>query len=260
MTKSDKPVALVTGGSRGIGLGIALQLAASGYDIVINGRREADSVADSMAQIEAAGAQCHYVRADISDLEGHQAALDSIRNRFGRLDALINNAGVAPSERADILEATPDSFDRLVSINLRGPYFLTQLVSNWMVDQRKAAPNRQLAIIFVTSISATVASTNRGDYCISKAALAMASALYAARLGEHNIPVYEVRPGIIKTDMTSTVTDKYDKLFAEGIAVDRRWGSPDDVGKVVAALVRGDLPYATGQHIMVDGGLTLQRI
>jgi len=259
-----KPVALVTGGSRGIGLGIARELGRSGYDVVINGRREADSVAGSIETIEEAGGShgcvCHYVRGDIADLDGHEGMLASIRERFGRLDALVNNAGVAPETRADILEASAESFDRLMSINLRGPYFLTQCVARWMVEQRDLEAERRLSVVFVTSISATVVSTNRGDYCLSKAGLAMASSLWAARLGVHGIAVYEVRPGIIKTDMTSGVTEKYDKLFADGIAVERRWGTAEDVGKVVSALVRGDVPYATGQHIMVDGGLTVPRL
>jgi len=261
---NTKPVALITGGSRGIGLGIAKSLAQSGYDIVINGRREAASVEQSIRTIEDAGAHhevaCHYVQADVSDLESHEHTVQSINDRFGRLDTLVNNAGVAPHERADILEATPESFDRLISINLRGPYFLTQCVARWMIEQRKLNPQQTPSIVFVTSISATVVSTNRGDYCLSKAGLAMASSLCAARLGEFGIPVYEVRPGIIKTDMTAGVTEKYDKLFKEGIAVDPRWGTPEDVGKTVASLVRGDIPYATGQHIMVDGGLTMSRL
>ncbi len=167
---------------------------------------------------------------------------------------------MAPAIRADILEATEESFERLIRINLQGPYFLTQLAARWMVEQKKADPAFAGAIVNVSSISSTVASTSRGEYCISKAGVSMATQLWAARLGEFGIPVYEVRPGIIKTDMTSAVTAKYDKLIAEGLLVQSRWGLPDDVGKAVAMLARGDLPYSTGQVLTVDGGLTLERL
>lgn len=182
--------------------------------------------------------------------------LDAIRQKFGRLHVLVNNAGVAPKVRADILDATEESFDYLVQTNLKGPYFLTQAVAKWLIEQKQPG----CCIVNVSSISATVASVNRGDYCISKAGVAMASQLWAVRLGEFNIPVYEVRPGVIKTDMTSAVTAKYDKLLREGLAIQKRWGTPEDVGKVVAALARGDFPYSTGAVIMVDGGLTVQRL
>lgn len=256
----SKPVALVTGGSRGIGLGIARKLATDGYNLVINGRRPQTDVQPVIDELTALGAQVLYVAADIASIEDHEKLVQTIAERFSRLDALVNNAGVAPSERADILEASTESFDRLIAINLRGPYFLTQRIANWMVEQKQADNTRTPSITFVTSISSTVVSVNRGDYCMSKAALSMAAQLWAARLGEFGIPCYEVRPGIIKTDMTSGVTEKYDKLFEQGIAIDRRWGTPEDIGSVVAALVRGDLPYATGQAIMVDGGLTTQRL
>ncbi|TWT87398.1 3-oxoacyl-[acyl-carrier-protein] reductase FabG [Pseudobythopirellula maris] len=255
-----KRVALVTGGSRGIGLGIAKQLAASGFDVAINGRREAESVADALAEIEAAGAQALYCRADIGELEDHAPMLDAIRERFGRLDALVNNAGVAPDVRADLLDASPESFDRLIRINLRGPYFLTQVAARWMIEQKQADATFGGAIVNVSSVSATVVSTNRGDYCVSKAGVAMATQLWAARLGEYGMGVYEVRPGVIRTDMTSGVTDKYDKLIAEGLTVEPRWGAPEDVGRAVATLASGALSYATGAVVPVDGGLTIQRL
>ena len=169
----------------------------------------------------------------------------------------MNNAGVAPLERADILEAGEDSFDRLIAVNLRGPYFLTQRVARRMAEASRCDPDFSGAVVFVTSVSAAVASVNRGDYCLSKAGLAMAARLWAVRLAEFRIPVYEVRPGVIRTDMTSAVTEKYDRLFADGLALERRWGTPDDVGAAVAALLRGDLPYATGQVLTVDGGLSV---
>jgi len=183
-----------------------------------------------------------------------------VKQAFGRLDVLVNNAGVAPSVRADILEAGDESFDRLISINLRGPYFLTQAAAKWMVEQQKVDANFHGCIVNVSSCSATVVSVNRGDYCISKAGVAMATQLWAARLAEFNIDVYEVRPGVIATDMTAGVTEKYDKLIAGGLTVEKRWGKPDDIGKAVAMLARGDLPYATGQVLNVDGGMTLQRL
>jgi NAD(P)-dependent dehydrogenase (short-subunit alcohol dehydrogenase family) len=186
--------------------------------------------------------------------------LDAIGIHFGCLHVLVNNAGIAPKERRDVLDATEESFEQLIRTNLQGPYFLTQAVAKWMIEQKKTDANFAGCIVNVSSISATVASVNRGDYCISKAGVAMASQLWAARLGEFEIPVYEVRPGVITTDMTSGVTAKYAKLLSEGLAILKRWGTPEDVGKVVAALARGDMPYSTGTVIMVDGGLTVQRL
>ena len=260
MNESYKRVALVTGGSRGIGLGIAEQLADQGCDLVINGRRPQSDVQETIDALEARGAAVLYRPMDVGNLRDHAEMLEAIRQRFGRLDALINNAGVAPDVRADLLEAGPESFDRLIHINLRGPYFLTQAAAKWMVKQKQADEKFAGAIVNVSSISATVASVNRGDYCISKAGVAMATQLWAARLGEYGIGVYEVRPGVIRTDMTSGVTEKYDKLFENGLAVEPRWGTPEDVGKAVAVLASGQLTYATGNVFMVDGGLTLQRL
>jgi NAD(P)-dependent dehydrogenase (short-subunit alcohol dehydrogenase family) len=255
-----KRVALITGGSRGIGFGVAQALARSGFDVVINGRRDAGDVADAIRSLQALGARVLYCRADVSSREDHRAMLASIAETFGRLDVLVNNAGVAPDVRADILEAGEESFDRLIRINLRGPYFLTQLVARMMIEQRQGDPQFKGVIVNVSSISATVASVNRGDYCISKAGVAMATQLWAVRLAEFGIDVFEVRPGIIATDMTAGVTEKYDKLIAGGLTLEKRWGTPDDVGKAVAVLARGELPYATGQVLMVDGGLTSQRL
>jgi len=259
-TQTSRKTALVTGGSRGIGLGVAQALATAGFDLVINGRREAGEVADVVARLSAAGAQAAYFRADVADLEDHGRLLGFVRQRFGRLDVLVNNAGVAPDVRADILDAAPDSFDRLISINLRGPYFLTQAAAQWMVRQKKENPAFRGCIINVSSVSATVASVNRGDYCISKAGIAMATSLWAARLAEYGIDVYEVRPGVIATDMTSGVKEKYDALIAGGLTVERRWGTPEDVGRAVCVLAKGELSYATGQVLIIDGGLTLPRL
>ncbi|MGN6506247.1 MAG: 3-ketoacyl-ACP reductase [Tepidisphaeraceae bacterium] len=260
MQSSNRKVALITGGSRGIGFGVAKALAASGFNVAINGRREAAEIEPALAELRSAGVDALYCRADVAELPDHTAMLNAIRERFGRLDVLVNNAGVAPSVRADVLEATPESFDRLISINLRGPYFLTQAAARWMVEQRQANPQFRGCVINVSSCSATVVSVNRGDYCISKAGVAMATQIWAARLAEFGIDAYEVRPGVIATDMTSGVTAKYDKLIAEGLTVEKRWGKPEDVGSAVAALARGEIPYATGQVLNIDGGMTLQRL
>lgn len=260
MSDAEKRVALVTGGSRGIGLGIARSLAGAGFDLAINGRRPQADVADAMAELAALGARAAYFEADISDLAAHGPLVDGIRSEFGRLNVLVNNAGVTTDVRGDLLDATPESFDRLIRINLRGPYFLTQRVARWLIDQRQAEPDFAASIINVSSVSATMASTSRGDYCISKAGIAMATRLWAARLGEFGIPVYEVRPGIIRTDMTTGVAEKYDKLIAEGLTVEPRWGEPEDVGRAVALLATGALTYATGAVLPIDGGLTLGRL
>ncbi|MFW5762281.1 MAG: 3-ketoacyl-ACP reductase, partial [Cyclobacteriaceae bacterium] len=201
-----------------------------------------------------------YCQGDVSSTENRNAIVEKIKVEFGRLNILVNNAGIAPKERNDILKATEESFEYVLRVNLQGPYFLTQQVANWLVDQKNKDADFWGTIISITSISATVASTNRGEYCISKAGLGMVTQLFAARLGEFDLPVYEVRPGVIQTDMTAGVKEKYDKLFAEGLTVQKRWGLPEDIGKVVASLARGDMPYSTGSVIMVDGGLTLQRL
>ncbi|MEZ6191991.1 MAG: 3-ketoacyl-ACP reductase [Phycisphaerales bacterium] len=258
--KITKRVALVTGGTRGIGLGISQKLAADGFDLAVNGRREESEITDTLDALRAAGVDVLYCRADVASADDREKMIAGIRERFGRLDVLVNNAGVAPNERADILDAGEASFDRLISINLKGPYFLTQLAARWMAEQYMADNHFTGSIINVSSVSATVASVNRGDYCISKAGIAMATRLWAARMAEFGVGVYEVRPGVIKTDMTADVTEKYDKLIAEGLTVDPRWGNPEDVGRAVGVLARGELSYATGSVLMVDGGLTLPRL
>lgn len=257
---TSRRVALVTGGTRGIGLGISQRLAADGIDLAVNGRRDEADVKDTLDGLRAIGVKVLYCRADVAVADDRSRMISEIREAFGRLDVLVNNAGVAPSERADILDAGEASFDRLVSINLKGPYFLTQAAANWMAEQHKDNSKFTGAIINVSSVSATVVSVNRGDYCISKAGIAMATQLWAARMAEFGVSVYEVRPGVIKTDMTAGVTEKYDKLIAEGLTVDPRWGTPEDVGNAVGVLARGELSYATGSVIMVDGGLTLPRL
>ncbi len=256
-----KKVALVTGGGRGIGLGICEKLAADGFNLVLSGRSDASKVAGSVATLESLGADVLYCSGDVSVAADRAALLAAIKEKFGRLDVLVNNAGVAPNVRADILEAGEESFDRLIRINLKGPYFLTQAVASWMIEQKQADDSFGGCIINVSSCSATVISVNRGDYCLSKAGVAMATQLFAARLGEFGIPVYEIRPGIIKTDMTAGVTGKYDHLIYEtDLLVLKRWGLPEDIGKAAAAMARGDIPYSTGQVVDIDGGLTMNRL
>jgi NAD(P)-dependent dehydrogenase (short-subunit alcohol dehydrogenase family) len=255
-----KKVALVTGGTRGIGFGVAQALAREGFDLAVCGVRPASAVAEALAQLKQLGAAALYCPCDVADRAARTRLLDAIRQRYGRLHVLVNNAGVAPKVRADLLEATEESFEDVLRTNLQGPYFLTQAAARWMIEQRQSDPHWQGCIVNVSSISATTASVNRGDYCISKAGVAMATQLWAVRLGEFGIPVYEVRPGIIATDMTAGVKERYDKLIGGGLLVQPRWGQPEDVGKAVAALARGDLAYSTGQVVMVDGGFSVARL
>jgi NAD(P)-dependent dehydrogenase (short-subunit alcohol dehydrogenase family) len=255
-----KKVALITGAGRGIGLGIAQCLAKDGCDIAVCDVHEEAVVAEAMDGLRKLGATVLYCRADVTDPAARSRMLAEIRAKFGRLHVLVNNAGVAPKVRADILEAGEESFERLIKINLQGPYFLTQAVANWLVAQKKADASFTGCIVNISSVSATVASPSRGEYCISKAGVSMATKLWAARLGEFDLPVYEIRPGIIKTDMTAVVTAKYDKLIGEGLLLQSRWGLPEDIGRAVAMMVRGDIAYSTGQVILVDGGQTVQRL
>jgi NAD(P)-dependent dehydrogenase (short-subunit alcohol dehydrogenase family) len=253
-------IALVTGGSRGIGFGVAKALAKSGYDVVITGRRAGADVAPALQQLKDCGVGAEYVAADVSSKSDRQSLLETIEKHFGKLNVLVNNAGIAPRVRADVLEASEDSFDELISVNLKGPYFLTQMIARWMILQKNTDSAFRGCIINIGSISATVASVTRGEYCISKAGIAMATRLWAVRLAEFGIAVYEIRPGIIATDMTAAVKSKYDALIAGGLLLEKRWGTPDDVGKAAAMLARGDLPYASGSALILDGGLTLPRL
>ena len=255
---SERAVAIVTGASRGIGRAIAIELAKLGYDLVIN--RVQQEPPQTQKEIEDLGAQCVFVQADIGCAEDRSRLVDSTKSRFGRCDLLVNNTGVAPLERMDILDATEESFDRVMGINLKGPYFLTQLVANWMVEQRKQSPDRPLRIVNIGSVSSYASSPARGEYCISKAGLSMMTKLYAHRLAEYNIGVFEISPGIIATDMTSPVKAKYDKLIAEGLTPIKRWGQPADVAKAVGAIAEGRLDFSTGQVINVDGGFHLKRL
>ena len=253
-------VAFITGGSRGIGYGIAAELAKNKFDLAINGVRPASEIANVVNELKAFGVEVIYCQGDISSAKARDEMISQIKMHYGRLHILVNNAGIAPKERKDILEASEESFQLVLSTNLQGPYFLTQSVANWMITQKQADKSFESCIINISSISATVASVNRGEYCIAKAGLSMVTQLFATRLGEFNIPVYEVRPGIIHTDMTAGVTEKYDKLISAGLTIQQRWGEADDVGKAVTALALGYFRYSTGQVLMVDGGLTIPRL
>lgn len=253
-------VALVTGGTRGIGFGIAECLAKEGYDLAVCGVREDSAAAESLDRLRGHGGAVIYSQCDVGSTVDRAAMLEQIEQQYGRLHVLVNNAGVAPKRRLDVFDATEESFEWVMKTNLQGPYFLTQAVARWMVEQKTSEPAFAGCIINVSSISATVVSPSRGEYCVSKAGMSMATQLWAVRLAEIGIPVYEVRPGLTATDMTSGVKAKYDKLINEGLVPQNRWGVPEDTGKVVCALARGDLPYSTGQVIMVDGGLTIPRL
>jgi 3-oxoacyl-[acyl-carrier protein] reductase len=256
---TQRRVALVTGASRGIGRGIAVALAGAGHDVVVNYVTNADAAKRTVSELEGLGARALAVRADVADAGDRRRLVEESYDAFGAIDLLVNNAGVAPSVRADILEADESSFDRVLAINLRGPYFLTQLVARRMIEQapRPWPPK----IVVISSISAYTASTNRGDYCLAKAGLAMMVTLYAARLAEHGINVYEIRPGVIATDMTEAIKERYDRLIlTEGLTPIRRWGQPEDVGRAVVAVATDLLPFSTGQVIDVDGGFHLRTL
>ena len=250
-------VALVTGGTRGIGLGIARALAADGWTLALCGVREAEAVRDVLDSFEG---RATYFRADVGNPADRRQLAEDIAARHGAVNALVNNAGRAPRVRADILDATEESFEELLRVNLQGPYFLTQALARQMAARKAADPSFSAAIVFVTSVSAELASIARGEYCVSKAGLAMATRLFSLRLAPLGIPVFEVRPGIIATDMTAVVRELYDARIADGLVPERRWGQPEDVGRAVASLVRGDLPYATGTVVHVDGGLSVPRL
>jgi len=255
---ADRPVAIVTGASRGIGRSVALELAALGYDLVIN--RAQDQPPEVLEEAGAMGARYEFAPGSIAEAPVRNSIVELTKTRFGRCDILVNNAGTAPLKRMDILQATEESFDRVLGINLKGPYFLTQLVANWMIEQRKLDAQRPLRIVNIGSISAYTSSPSRGEYCISKAGIAMMTKLYADRLAEYDIGVFEISPGIIETDMTHAVKDKYDRLIAEGLTPIRRWGQPGDVAKAVGAIAEGRLDFSTGSVINVDGGFHLRRL
>ena len=251
-----KPVVLVTGGNRGIGRGIVLALAQRGFDVVVNDLTRTTDTDGVLMVAEQHGARAAFVGADISDTAGHAALVDAAFQAFGRIDCLVNNAGIQVKVRGDMLDVTPESFDRLIGVNLRGTFFVTQAVVKRMLWQPPASHPR--SIITISSVNAVVASTNRAEYCISKSGLTMLTKLLAARLAEAGICCYEVRPGLIHTDMTASVRERYDQIIADGASPIRRWGEPEDIGRAVAMLASGDLSFTTGEALHVDGGLNLR--
>jgi 3-oxoacyl-[acyl-carrier protein] reductase len=254
------PAAIVTGSSRGIGRAIAIALGHAGYAVVVNYARSASAAEEVVEQIRQEGGQAMAVAASIADSDQRRALLDRARDAFGDLELLVNNAGITSPGRRDILEATEESWDAVFDTNLKGPFFLTQRAANHMIAARRAGRMARGTIIHISSISAFTVSTNRADYCLTKAATRMMTCLFAARLADDNIHVYEVCPGVIATDMTAAVHDKYDRLIAEGLTPIRRWGEPEDVAKAVVALARGDFPFSTGDCIHVDGGFHIRRL
>ena len=254
--------AIVTGASRGIGRAIAIALGGAGYNVTVNYHRNLDAANECARLLAETGAKAHIVQADVSQKSDRQRLVDETTERFGEISLLVNNAGVAPRRRDDLLESREDEFDHVVGVNLKGPYFLTQLVARRMLaEAKKPYPGDMRAIVNVNSISAYAATVARGEYCVAKAGLAMATKLFADRLAENGINVYEIRPGIIQSDMTSAVKTKYDKLILqEGITPIRRWGQPDDVAKAVVAIAEGKFPFSTGEVINVDGGFHLRRL
>ena len=260
MTTTNNKTGFVTGGSRGIGLGIAQALAADGWRLAINGMRAESDVQETLATLRLQSPEVIYVHGDISKAADRAACLEQIRSAFGQLNLLVNNAGIAPRIRADILAATEESFDEIFAVNLKGPYFLTQAVAKWMAEQRQADATFDGCVVNISSISAEIASINRGDYCMARAGTSMATKLWAVRLAEFGVRVYEISPGVIATDMTAGVKEKYDRMIAEGLTLEPRWGRPEDIGRAVAALARGEFPYATGQVVNIDGGMMIGRL
>jgi 3-oxoacyl-[acyl-carrier protein] reductase len=253
----QRPVALITGGRRGIGQGIALALADAGFDLVINDLvRDAEAEA-TLTGIDARGARAGFVAADIADLATHPGLVDAACSAFGRLDCLVNNAGVSVLNRGDLLDVSLESYDRCLTINLRGPFFLTQRIARRMLDEAPLAGGPPRSIVSITSVNAELASINRGEYCISKAGVSMLTRLFALRLAPHGIGVFEVRPGIIRTAMTAPSAERYEQEIAQGLTPIARWGETADVGRAVATVATGQLPFSVGQVIYVDGGLNL---
>lgn len=262
---NGKPVALVTGASRGIGRGIALALAGEGFDICGIARTWEPENTDKglfevKKRVEALGGSFLPLRADIAETREHRRVIKEALSSFDRINILVNNAGVAPLERKDILETTPEAFDRALTINTRGPFFFTQHVARHMISAKRLTPDEFYAIIFISSISADVSSPSRAEYCLSKASLSFSSLIYADRLSEYGINVYDIRPGIIDTDMTAPVKETYDRMIEDGLIPLGSWGQPVDIGRAVAALAGGSFRYATGISIELSGGMNIRHL
>ena len=257
---SESPVALVTGGSRGIGRGIAIGLGAAGYDVVVNYATRPDAAEEVVGQIAAAGSRAVAAKGNVGAAEDRQGLVRTALEAFGRLDVLVNNAGITSQGRKDVLEATEESWDLVFDTNLKGPFFLSQLAANEMIRLigQGAIPGGK--IINISSVSAWAVSTNRADYCMTKAAIGMMTKLFAARLADEKIGVFEICPGVIASDMTAPVKEKYDRLIAEGLWPIRRWGQPDDVAKAVLAIISECFPFSTGDRFNVDGGLHIRTL
>ena len=254
----ERPTALVTGGRRGIGRGSALALAAAGFDVVIvDLERDADAE-QTLAGIAERGGHGAFLQGDIAALDGHAPLVDAAFDAFGRIDCLLNNAGVGVLSRGDLLDVTVESYDRCLATNLRGTFFLTQAVARRMLQVPPAAGSLQRSIVTITSVNAEIASTSRGEYCIAKAGGAMLTRLFALRLAAHGIAVYEIRPGVIRTAMTAPVAERYQREIDQGLSPIARWGEPEDIGRAVATLATGGLPFSVGQVVYVDGGLNLR--
>jgi 3-oxoacyl-[acyl-carrier protein] reductase len=249
------PTALITGGRRGIGRGCAYALAEAGFDIVVNDLVEDGAAAETIAGIEKRGRHATFIQADISDLDAHEELIETAAGAFGPIHCLVNNAGVSVLDRGDLLDVSMESYDRCLDTNLRGPFFLTQRVARHMLDQEGGEFR---SIITISSVNAEILAVTRGEYCVSKAGMAMMSKLFAVRLADTGIGVYEIRPGIIRTDMTAPARERYDREIADGLTPIRRWGEPEDVGRVAATAATGGLPFSVGQALYVDGGLTLR--
>jgi NAD(P)-dependent dehydrogenase (short-subunit alcohol dehydrogenase family) len=253
-------VALITGSARGIGAAIALELAQSGFNIVIDDICEEKQAIPIINKIQAIGTKAIFVKADIASSEGRNSILAKLKEEFGRIDILVNNAGIGPKLRVDILEATEDDFDNVLSVNLKGPYFLTQLVARWMIELKQKNRDLNPKIVNIASANSYASSLYRGDYCISKAGLSMVTKLYADRLSEYDIKVYEIRPGITLTPLIEPFKEKYDRIISEGVAPIKRWGKPEDVAKAVGAIARGYFEFSTGEVFNVDGGFHLRKL
>jgi 3-oxoacyl-[acyl-carrier protein] reductase len=255
-----RKVVLITGGTRGIGLGIARKLAQEGIDLALNGVRPESEVREILDELRKSGVRVEYFPGNIAEKADRESILSGVKEQFGSLNYLVNNAGVAPRVRADVLEVAEEDFDHLMDINLKGTFFLSQAFARFAVDQKLRNPDFDSVMVTITSVSAQLASTNRAAYCIAKAGLSMMSKVLAVRLAEFNIPVYEIQPGVIETDMTEKVKSIYQERIEKGLTLEPRMGQPEDIGKVVATLLRGDLPYATGQILTVDGGMMVGRL
>lgn len=258
---NDKPVAVITGASRGIGRSVAIALAGEGYDIAAIARSvDSEGMEIIGPEVERKGGQFFPIGLDISCTGCHKEVVKNILERYGRIDVLVNNAGVAPLQRNDLLEMPEESYDRVMNINLKGPVFMAQKVAKEMIWLKQQIPDYNPVIIFVTSVSSTRSSTNRAEYCISKSGLSMASMVFADRLASEGIMVFEIRPGVISTDMTAKMKDKYDKLISEGFVPQKRWGLPEDIGKAVASISRGDWNFSTGMVFEISGGLNIHKL